>query len=127
MSEYKTLMEMGIKNPGDIVRYNAYDHNNIDFLRVTYKRKSGSILPKSRRYQFGRASKMVIADGGTNTSETVHIASPVFQRALRELDQLLEENRDTKITKEHLIEELDRVERDFQASQAALRSMIKQL
>jgi len=127
MSEYATLKEMGIKNPGDIVRYNAYDHNNIDFLRVTYKRQSGSILPKSRRYQFGRASKMIVADGGTNTKETVHIVSPVFQRALRELDQLLEKNRDTKITKEHLIEELDRLERDFQSSQAALRSMIKQL
>ena len=127
MSDYKTLNEMGIKNPGDIVRYHAYDYNNIDFLRVTYKRKVGSILPKSRRYQFGRASKMVIADSGTNTSETVYTASPVFQRALRELDQLLEKNKDTKITKEHLIEELDRLERDFQSSQAALRSMINHL
>lgn len=127
MSEYKTLMEMGIKNPDQIVRYNAYNHNNIDFLRVTYKRQAGSILPKSRRYQFGRASKMIITDGGTNQRETIYEVSPVFQRALDELDQLLEKNKGTKVTKEHLIEELDRLERDFHASQAALRGMISQL
>lgn len=127
MSEYKTLMEMGIQNPDQIVRYNAYNHNNLDFLRITYKRQPGSILPKSRRYQFGRAAKMVITDGGTNQRETVYEVSPVFQRALSELDQLLVKNRGTKVTKEHLIEELDRLERDFQASQAALRNMIKQL
>lgn len=127
MSDNKTLMEMGIKNPDQIVRYNAYNHNNIDFLRVTYKRQPGSILPKSRRYQFGRSTKMIITDGGTNQRETVYEVSPVFQRALNELDQLLEKNKGTKVTKEHLLEELDRLERDFHASQAALRGMIKQL
>ncbi|MGB0865932.1 MAG: DUF3461 family protein [Granulosicoccaceae bacterium] len=127
MSEYKTLDEMGIKNPDQIVRYNAYNHNNIDFLRITYKRQAGSILPKSRRYQFGRASKMVVTDGGTNQRETVFEVSPVFQRALSELDQLLDKAKKTDVTKEHLIEELDRLERDFHASQAALRAMIKQL
>mgnify|MGYP000076198763 CR=1 FL=1 len=127
MSEFKTLIEMGIKNPDQIVRYNAYNHNNIDFLRITYKRQPGSILPKSRRYQFGRAAKMVITDGGTNKRETVYEVSPVFQRALTDLDNLLVKNKDAKVTKEHLIEELDRLERDFHASQAALRGMIKQL
>jgi len=127
MSDFKTLTEMGIQNPSQIVRYSAYNHNNIDFLRITYKRQAGSILPKSRRYQFGRAEKMIITDGGSNKRETIYEVSPVFQRALAELDQLLEKNKDTKVTKEHLIEELDRLERDFQASQASLRNMIKQL
>lgn len=127
MSDYKTLDEMGIKNPAQIVRYNAYNHNNIDFLRITYKRQPGSLLPKSRRYQFGRAAKMVVTDGGTNQRETVYEVSPVFQRALNELDRLLDKHKHADVTKEHLIEELDRLERDFHASQAALRAMIKQL
>lgn len=127
MSDYKTLDEMGIKNPDQIVRYTAYNHNNADFLRVTYKRQSGSLLPKSRRYQFGRAAKMVITDGGTNKRETVYEVSPVFQRALNELDKLLAKHKESKITKEHLIEELDRLERDFEAGKASLRSMINQL
>lgn len=127
MSEYKTLTEMGIKNPDQIVRYNVYNYNNTDFLRITYKRLSGSILPKSRRYQFGRASKMVVTDSGSNQHETIHEVSPVFQRALGELDILLDKSRETDITKDHILEELDRLERDFHASQAALRAMIKKL
>ena len=38
-SNYPSLKEMGIKNPKEISRYSLQTVNDVDILRVVYKRK----------------------------------------------------------------------------------------
>ena len=44
-ANYPSLREMCIKNPEDITRYSLQNVNEVDILRVVYKRKKGSLLP----------------------------------------------------------------------------------
>ena len=46
---YPTLTEMGINNPGEIERFSLNTIDNIDIIRIVYKRKKGSLLPASKR------------------------------------------------------------------------------
>ncbi len=62
MPTYPTLTEMGINNPGEIERFSLNTVNNTDILRIVYKRKKGSLLPASKRFRFGRATKTIITD-----------------------------------------------------------------
>ncbi len=127
MSNYKTLKEMGINNPQEIVRYTCHIHNNVDHLRIIYERKPGSLLPVTRRYQFGRASKMVVTDGGTNQYETIHEISPFLQRAMQELDQIIAEKKKPENTKQQILEEITRLEDDLQAQVRSLKELVEKL
>ncbi len=89
MSLFPTLTEMGINNPGEIERYSLNTTNNIDVLRIFYKRKKGSLLPTSKRFEYGRAKKSIVADSGTAKSEMVHPISPFLQNAINELDGII--------------------------------------
>lgn len=127
MSNYPTLTEMGIQNPDQIVRYSTHLHNNVDHLRIIYKRKSGSLLPVTRRYQFGRASKMVATDSGTNTYETVYEISPFLLKAFDELDQIINKQHDDACTKQLIEEEIQRIESEMNAHINHLKDLVKRL
>jgi len=104
MAKFPNLSEMGINNPGEIERYSLSTTNNIDNLRIIYKRKKGSFLPASKRFEFGRASRTVMTDSGTQSSEIVHDISPFLHKALQELDHLLDV-KNSKIEHAKLIKE----------------------
>ena len=89
MSKFPTLSEMDIKNPEEIERYSLNSTNNIDILRIVYKRKKGSFLPTSKRFEFGRSTKQIVADGGTGETENLHVISPFLQKAMTELDGII--------------------------------------
>lgn len=127
MSDFPTLKEMGINNPHEIMRYTCHIHNNVDHLRIIYERKPGSFLPVTRRYQFGRSSKMVVADGGTNQYDTVYEISPILQKALKELDQVIAQNNSPQNQKQHIMEELSRLESDLQSQLQSLKSLVEKL
>ena len=124
MSKFPTLSEMGITNPGEIERYSLSTTNHIDSLRIIYKRKKGSLLPTSKRFEFGRSSKTVMADSGTQTTDIVHDISPFLQKALKELDQLI----DAKISNiEHaklVKEELRRLHQEMSSRMTYIESLI---
>ena len=79
MADYPALTQMGISNPSQISRYSLQHINNVDILRIVYKRQKGSLLPVSKKFKFGRAEKMVVTDGGRNQTETVHEISPFLK------------------------------------------------
>ncbi len=83
MAEFPNLSEMGINNPGEIEHYSLSTTNNVDHLRIIYKRKKGSLLPTSKRFEFGRASRTVMTDSGTQATESVHDISPFLHKALQ--------------------------------------------
>lgn len=123
MKNYPTLTEMGINNPGQIERFSLSTTKQTDYLRIIYRRKKGSLLPATKRFEFGRASKTVVTDSGTQKSQVVHEISPFVQRAVAELEDILA-NKKTKI--EHAAIVKDEIQR-FQQEMTSRLSYIESL
>ena len=127
MSNFPTLTEMGINNPGEIEHYSHSTTNNIDVLRIIYRRKKGSLLPTSKRFEFGRSAKTVMADSGTQTSEIVHDISPFLLKAIKELDQLIDA-RKSNIEHARLVkEEMQRLHQELSSSMTYIESLIDKM
>ncbi len=89
MASYPALTEMGISNPQDIERYSLQTNNNVDVLRIVYKRRKGELLHSSKKFRFGRAQKMVVTDAGQNKTAVVHEISPFVIKVTDELRKLV--------------------------------------
>ena len=124
---YPTLTEMGINNPGEIERFSLSTIGNIDIIRVVYKRKKGSLLPASKRFRFGRAAKTVIADSGTRKTEVVHEISPFVQKAVRELEQIIDAKGSTVEHAKLIKEEVQRLHEEVASRLAYIESLVDQL
>lgn len=128
MSEkYPALTEMGITNPEDISRYSLQYVNNIDVLHIVYKRKKGSLLPTSKKFRFGRSQKMIVTDSGTNKTHVVYEISPFVAKVTDELHQIVEGKHTRKEQKEVILDEMHRLEEDFNSRITYLKSLIDKL
>ena len=124
---YLTLTEMGINNPGEIERFSLNTINNTDILRIVYKRKKGSLLPASKRFRFGRASRSVIADSGTRKTEIIHEISPFVQKAVAELEQLLAAKKKGKVQASLVKEELKRLHEEVASRTKYIESLLDEM
>jgi len=118
---------MGINNPGEIERYSLNTTNNIDVLRIVYKRQKGSLLPTSKRFEFGRASKTVVADSGTQKTEILHVISPFLQKAMKELDSIISAKKSTIEQATLVKQELQRLHQDMASRLVYIESLIDEL
>ena len=85
-----TLSQMGIENPGQIVRYTMRRRSpREDVLKIFYEREKGSLLPVSRTYRFGRSIRTSVGDSGEPRFEENFEISPVLLSAVEELDALI--------------------------------------
>jgi hypothetical protein len=124
MKNYPTLTEMGINNPEQIVRFSLSTTNQTDHLRIIYRRKKGSLLPGSKRFDFGRASKTIITDSGTRKTQIVHEISPFVQKAVEELEHIVNGK---KSDVEHVTivkDELKRLHQEMTSRLAYIESLI---
>jgi len=127
MANFPSLSEMGINNPGEIEHYSLSTTNNIDHLRVIYKRKKGSLLPTSKRFEFGRASRTVMTDSGTQANEIVHDISPFLHKALQELDHLLDAKK-SSIEKAKLVKlEMQRLHQEINSRMSYIESLLDEM
>ncbi len=127
MAKFPNLSEMGINNPGEIEHYSLSTTNNIDHLRVIYKRKKGSLLPTSKRFEFGRASRTVMTDSGTQATEIVHDISPFLHKALQELDQLIDAKKSNLEQVKLVKQEIQRLHQEIDSRMAYIESLIDQV
>lgn len=125
--KYPALTEMGITNPEDISRYSLQYINNIDVLRIVYKRKKGSLLPTSKKFRFGRSKKMVVADSGTNKTEMVYEVSPFVAKVTDELHKIVGIKKSRSEQKEIILDEMRRLEEDTNTRIIYLKSLIDKL
>lgn len=121
---YDTLQSMGITSFEDIERFTLRYENSFDVLKVYYRREKGSLLPKSKKFKFGRATKTVLTDGGQQTYREVKEPSLTVLRAVEELTLLVGKQQELKTTKEELIKELVHLERVFTDKMAELKEKI---
>jgi len=127
MSRFPTLTEMGINNPGEIERYSLNTTNNIDVLRIVYKRQKGSLLPTSKRFEFGRAAKTVVADSGTQKTEIVHEISPFLRKAMKELDGIIGAKKSSIKQAKLVKQELQRLHQDMASRLTYIESLIDEM
>ena len=127
MSNFPTLSEMGINNPGEIERYSHSTTNHVDVLRVIYRRKKGSLLPTSKRFEFGRSAKTVVADSGSQATETLYEISPFLHRAIKELDQLIDARKSNIEHAKLVKEEMQRLHQELSSRMAYIESLIDEM
>ena len=128
MSEkYPSMREMGIKNPEDITRYSLQNVNDVDILRVVYKRKKGSFLPTSKKFRFARTKKMVVADGGTNKTELLSEISPFLNKVIDELHQVVSHKHTNSEQKAIILDEIHRLEEENNSRITYIKSLIDKL
>ena len=121
---YQTLESMGVTSFDDIEKFTLRYENGYDVLKVYYRREKGSLLPKSKKFKFGRATKTVLADGGQQTYRQVQEPSLVVLRAVEELGKIVGKQKEDKITKAELVEELVHLEKVMTSKIAELKEKI---
>lgn len=128
MSEkYPALTEMGITNPEDISRYSLQYINNIDVLRIIYKRKKGSLLPTSKKFRFGRAQKMIVTDSGTNKTKVIYEVSPFVAKVTDELHKIVKLKHTQHEIKEVIQDEIHRLEEETKSRINYLKTLVDKL
>jgi hypothetical protein len=127
MSEYPTLHEMGISKPETIDRYSLQTVNNMDILRIVYKKHKGSILPDSKRFRFPRTEKMTAGDGGTKEAQFYSEISPVVHKAMAELDQIVKAKRNRSSQIDLIKEEIQRLAEETSHRIAYIESLVAEL
>ncbi len=115
-SDWPVLDSMGVTRHHEITHYShRVLEGKRDVLRIFYKRGKGSLLPVSRKYDFGRAQHAVVVDSGSAHVEEVFEISPTLMSAIEELDRLLGPSartpvRDTaEASRKATLDELDRL------------------
>jgi hypothetical protein len=128
MSDYPCLSEMGINGFTEIKSYIVQqDRKDRDILRISYKRKKGSMLPKRKTFRFGRALKM-INDSSTPTGNiNIFEISPFLQTVMLELDSIIGTSHNDKDKIQALNDYIDQLERDTMFATAQMRDLIKEI
>lgn len=122
------LTEMGVLNPEQIVNYTAvHVAEDMDVLKINYRRPKGSFLPKRRRYEFKRLGKPMPGSELRGTQAIRYEISPILLRAIAELDSILSADKRTAATKETLQHELVELQTELTERIHHLSKMIEAL
>lgn len=120
-----SLAEMGVQNPEQIIGYTVvHVAEDMDVLKINYKRPKNSFLPMRRRYEFKRISKPMPGNELHGAQAIRYDISPILARAVGELDSLLAEGKRKVTTKKQLQDELAELTADFNDRIAHLSKMI---
>lgn len=122
------LTEMGVMNPEQIIGYASVQiAEDMDVLKINYKRPKGSILPKRRRYEFKRIGKPMPGSELRGTEAIRYEISPMLSQAAFEMDAILADSKRMVATKESLKAELDVMKAELTAHINHLSEMIDTL
>ena len=119
MSKYPRLAEMGVLHPKQIARYSINSVGYVDYVRIVYDRPKGSLLPKTRNYEFPRVQKPL----GTGGAESVMESSPELKEALDELGKIVSAKAQTEDTVAEMLDEIQRLEETVAHHSACLREL----
>jgi len=124
---HPTLQSMGITSIQDIEKFTLRYENGHDVLKIYYRREKGSLLPKSKKFKFGRATKTVLADGGQQTYRQVQEPSLIVLRAMEELEQIVGKQQAVKASKDDLVKELEHLEKVMNSKISEIKEKINSM
>jgi len=119
---------MGVLNPEQIIGYTTvHVTEDMDVLKIDYRRPKNSFLPKRRRYEFKRVSKPMPGSELRGAEAIRYDISPILGRAIAELDSILADGKRMTTTKQNLKDELEELRSDLTGRIAHLSEMIDAL
>jgi hypothetical protein len=128
MSQFPTLSEMGICCPDEITHYAlSQSAKNKDSLKIYYKRKKGSFLPHRKTFKFGRSAKMLADKNAKSGSVEVFEISPFLQKAVAELDKLVDKHHDDADLTALLLKRVEQLEKEMMDSTSEIKTILKTL
>ncbi|WP_210396435.1 DUF3461 family protein [Motiliproteus sediminis] len=127
MSSYPTLTEMGITTLEEITKYTLRQEGDQDVLKIYFRREKGSLLPKSKKFKFGRHTKTVRVDSSQNKYKEIQETAPFLMRAIDELHQLVKHEHEVKDLREKLLDDVAHLEKVMLTKIAEIRRDIEQI
>lgn len=126
-NKFQTLTEMGFDDPYEIEKFTTRTENDVDVLKVYLHRHQGEWMAKSKKFKFKRKHTNVSVEGGLVPYRASTEPSPYYLRALAELEKLVSEEKLVKNKKEHLLDELEHLEKVVTRKVEDLRRQIEEL
>lgn len=126
-NKYETLSEMGFEDVFDIEKYSTRTEGDMDILKVYLHRHQGEWFAKSKKFKFKRVYKNVAVNDGLVPYRATTEPSPYFLRAISELDSLVQHEKTTHNKKEHLLAEIDHLEKVVARKIEDIRRQIEDL
>jgi len=128
MSDYPGLTEMGVNGFDEIRRYIVrQDKKDRDVLRISYKRKKGSMLPKRKTFRFGRSAKMINDSSAPGGMTEIFEISPFLQKVMLELDTIVGSSYEERDKVKELLRHIDQLERETMFATAQMRELLKEI
>lgn len=122
------LTEMGVMNPEQIIGYVSVQiAEDMDVLKINYRRPKGSFLPKRRRYEFKRIGKPMPGSDLRGAAAIRYEISPMLSHATLEMDAILADSKRMVASKESLKAELDVMKAEMTAHITHLSEMVDTL
>lgn len=124
MTTYPRLSEMGVTNPQQIADFSVSSMDYTDYLRITYERPKGSILPFSRTYKFPRVQKRAKAAGSGDEGIVIE-SNPAFLEAIAELQEIVKTVKRLPKNARAILDELHQLEEEFSFRCGRLKALIR--
>ena len=121
MSNYPTLIEMGITSIEDIYKYSLRQEGDNDVLKIYFRRTKGSLLPKSKKFKFGRAVNTHRVDSSTDKYREVSEMSSFLMKAVDELHELVQHEHEVHDVKKRLVDDIDHLEKVMMSKLESIR------
>lgn len=127
MKDYPQLKEMGIQHPEQIENYTVIGVYPNDFLKITYTRKKGSLLPSSRSYEFPRIQRDLPNKDSETKTVSVLETNEDLNKAISELKDLLQFKSQKQDVKKALIEQITILEKDITERSKYIKKLAESL
>jgi hypothetical protein len=127
MSNYPTLTEMGVQSIEDIVKYSLRQEGDNDVLKIYFRREKGSLLPKSKKFKFGRSHKTVRVDSSHDKYHEITEMSAFLMKAVDELHELVKHEHEVMDIKAKLHDDIDHLEKVIMSKLSEIRRDIEKI
>jgi len=127
MDRYPTLSEMGITTHSDITKYTLRQEGHDDVLKIYFRREKGSLLPKSKKFKFGRHLKTVRVDSSRDKYQEISETAPYLLKAIDELHELVKHEHEVDDIRSKLLDDVTHLERVMLSKIAEIRRDIERI
>lgn len=130
MSEYPTLNKMGVTSVENVDRYTLRHQDDIDVLKIYYKRPKGAFLSRTKKFSFISGRKAIPLEARNSKAfDSIVNFNPQLALALKELKRLdaTRKENDPVAPKQKFISDLDHLEKVMTEKIDEIRRQINEL
>lgn len=125
--KFETLTEMGFEDVHEIEKFSTRTEGDMDILKVYLHRHQGEWFAKSKKFKFKRVHKNVPVTDGLVPYRSTTEPSSYYLRAIAELEKLVQEDAQVQSKKEHLLSEIEHLEKVVARKIEDIRRQIEEL